>query len=123
MEGNTEKLPGLLLRLGVAFAFLYPPINALSDPYSWLGYFPSFTRGFVPDMVLLHGFGLVEVVLALWILSNKKIFIPSLLATGILLGIILFDFQDFQIIFRDVTIAAAAAALAVGAWQKDKNTY
>lgn len=110
---DTHKVSNLLLRLGIGFAFLYPPINALFDPMSWIGYFPSFLRGIVPDLVLLHSFGVVEVFIAVWILSGKKILIPSLLAVTMLLGIVLFNLQDFQILFRDLSLAMMALALAV----------
>lgn len=113
-----ERISSLILRAGIAFAFLYPPIDALFDPVTWAGYLPHAVRGFVPDLVLLHSFGLLEVVIALWILSGKKIFIPSVLATAILLVIVFFNLQDFQIIFRDVSIAAISAALAFGAYAK-----
>lgn len=103
----------LLLRLGVALAFLYPPINAFIDPYSWVGYFPLFVKDVAPEMVLLHVFGIVEIAIGLWILSGKRIFLPSLAATVILLVIVLFNVGDFQVLFRDVSIAAMALALAV----------
>lgn len=102
----------LLLRLGVAFSFLFPPVNALIDPYSWVGYFPSFVRDLGPEMLLLHVFGVVEVVLALWILSGRRIFYPSLAAAAILALIVLANLGDFQVLFRDVSIAAMALALA-----------
>ncbi|MDO8548100.1 MAG: hypothetical protein Q7R71_00290 [bacterium] len=112
---NPERVANFILRAGVAFAFLYPPINALFDPSTWIGYLPHFARGIggLSDIVLLHAFGAVEVLIALWILSGKKIFWPSLVATAILVAIIFLNLQDFQIIFRDVSIAAAALALAV----------
>ena len=103
----------LILRVGLAFAFLYPPINALFDPNAWIGYFPSFLRGIVPDMVLLHSFGLVEVVIALWILSGWKIFLPSVGAALMLLAIVVMDFSEFQVVFRDLSIATISIALAV----------
>jgi hypothetical protein len=113
-----ERVANFMLRAGVAFAFLYPPVNALFDPYSWLGYLPHFARaiahtGGVPDVILLHSFGALEVIIALWILSNKKIFLPSLAATGILLAIVALNLQDFQVVFRDLSIAAASLSLAV----------
>lgn len=101
-----------LLRLSVAFAFLFPPLNAFFDPYSWIGYFPSFVHGVLPDMALLHGFGLIEVAIALWILSGRKIFVPCVAAAALLLLIVALNLQDFQILFRDVSIALAALALA-----------
>lgn len=102
----------LLLRGAVAFAFLYPPINAWSDPNAWIGYFPAFTQGLLPDATLLHVFGVVEIVLALWILSGWKIFFPSLIAAAMLIGIVVFNLSEFQVLFRDVSIALAALALA-----------
>lgn len=117
MQGmNLERVTNFILRAGVAFAFLYPPIDALFDPYSWIGYLPHFIRGFVPDMVLLHSFGILEVLIALWILSGKKILLPSLLALAILVAIIILNLQDFQIIFRDIPIAMMSVILALNAF-------
>ena len=110
------KLPPyeLLLRIGVAFSFLFPPLAALSDPYSWIGYFPPFLTSLlpVPEMILLHTFGVIEVLLALWILFGRRIFIPSTIAVLLLLLIIAFNMPLFDTLFRDVSIALMAAALA-----------
>lgn len=104
----------LLLRLGVAFAFLYPPVNAVIDPYSWVSYFPSFLRDLpIGEMVLLHIFGAVEVVIGLWILWGKRLFVPSVAAFVVLALIVLANLGDFQVLFRDISIAAMALALAV----------
>jgi hypothetical protein len=104
----------LLLRVGAAFAFLYPPVAALlGDPYAWFGYFPPFLVGYVPDLVLLHAFGALEVVVGLWILSGYKIFVPALLATAMLVGIVVFNLSLFEIVFRDLSIAALTLALAL----------
>lgn len=115
---DRTGLANLLLRAGLAFAFLYPPINAILHPESWLGYFPPFVRaaahaGGIHDLVLLHSFGVVEVVIALWILSGWKIFLPSAAAATLLLAIVFFDFANFEVVFRDVSIAAIAIALAI----------
>src|SRR3989338_7010839 len=110
---NRDKLANIILSAGVAFAFLYPPFSALYDPDSWIGYFPSFTRGIVPDAVLLHSFGALEAVIALWILGGRHIFLPSLAATAILAAIVICDWREMDVVFRDVSIALASAALAV----------
>lgn len=110
---NCSRAARLVLRIGVAFAFLYPPVAAIFDPISWLGYFPPFMHGYVPDALLLHGFGLVEVIIALWILSGWKIFWPSIAASVILAAIIVVDFSNFEVLFRDVSICAAALSLAL----------
>ncbi len=106
------RVPDLLLRLAVAFAFLYPPINAWGDPNAWIGYFPQFMSGILPDETLLHVFGGIEILLALWILSGWKIVWPCVGAAVMLLAIVGFNMSEFQVLFRDVSIALAALALA-----------
>src|SRR3989344_579585 len=112
---GNERVVSLLFRIGVAFAFLYPPISALLNPAAWVGYFPpSFLDLFSgQELFLLHSFGIFEVLIALWILSGKKIFVPSAVATLSLLAIVAFNFSQIDVVFRDLSIAAAAAALAV----------
>lgn len=110
---NTARTISLVLRIGVAFAFLFPALNAFFDPYAWIGYFPAFLTGFLPDLVLLHTFGVIEIVLALWILSGQRIFIPSLLATALLIAIVVMNAPDFQVLFRDVPIALMSLLLAI----------
>lgn len=100
-----------LLRVAVAFAFLYPPLNALSSPYNWIGYFPEFVRGYTSDLTLLHAFGVVEVVLALWILSGWRVFYPATAAALMLGAIVVLNLSEFPVLFRDIPIALAALAL------------
>ncbi len=113
MRRSREWWADAVLRAGVAFAFLYPPISALSSLESWIGYFPPFMRGIVPDATLLHTFGVVEVIIALWILSGKRIFWPSMAGAAMLVGIVVFNMNNFEVIFRDLAIAAGALALAI----------
>lgn len=110
----TLKTSELLLRVAVAFSFIYPPISALTDPYAWLGYFPVWTTTLLGTNALLalHLFGAVEVLLALWILFGKHIRVPSYIAAALLLLIVGFNMPQFPILFRDVSIALAALALA-----------
>jgi len=119
MKGSVTEY---ILRGGVAFAFLYPPINALSDPYAWIGYFPVFLKGYVPDLTLLHAFGVVEILLALWILSGWRIFWPSLAAAAMLLGIVAFNMPNFQVLFRDISIAAMALVLAMISYENERRS-
>lgn len=99
----------LLLRIGLAFSFLYPPVAAFFDPDSWLGYFPAFVPS---SMIVLHTFGVIEIVIALWIVFGKRIWLPSVLAAGMLIAIVGFNLGQFDILFRDLTIAAMALSLA-----------
>lgn len=72
----------------------------------------------MPDEVLLHAFGVVEVVIALWILSGKKIFLPSALAAVMLIAIVAFNMPEMQVVFRDLSIATLAGALALMSLEK-----
>ncbi|MBI3572277.1 DoxX family membrane protein [Candidatus Kaiserbacteria bacterium] len=111
---NRQSAAHLALRLGVAFAFFYPPIAALSDPTSWAAYFPSFVHMLpINATILLHAFGIVEVIIALWILSGWRIRIPAVIATLVLLAIVVFNANQFAVLFRDLSIAAMALALAL----------
>lgn len=105
----------ILLRIALAFSFIYPAVDALIAPESWIGYFPQSMRGMVPDPVLLGAWGLLEVLIALWILSGKRIFIPALLAGVLLLLVVLFNVSQFEVVFRDVSLALLAFYLAYGA--------
>jgi hypothetical protein len=107
---RIAPLPQLLLRLAVAFSFAYPAIAALIDPDSWIGYFPAF----IPtSIILLHVFGALEIAIAIWIVFGTRIVIPCVLAALILIAIVVFNAAQFDILFRDVSIALAALALAL----------
>lgn len=105
----------LLLRLGLAFAFIYPAVDAIFDPYAWSGYFPTFVLRLAGsgELLLLHLFGALEVALALWILFGKNIRVPSSIAAIVLLAIVAVNPSQFPILFRDVSIAFMAIALAL----------
>jgi len=109
----SQQFSRRILRIGLAFAFLYPPINALTDPYAWVGYFPSFMHGYVSDLTLLHAFGVLEIVIALWILWGRYLVWPTTLAAVLLISIVSFNTANFQVVFRDLAIASIALFLAV----------
>ncbi len=117
MQVSFPKPSEFLLRLAIAVSFLYPPFDAITDPYSWIGYFPAFVTDFAAPhtLLLLHVFGIIEVALAIWILVGKRIWIPASIMALMLFAIVVFNMNQFQVLFRDVSIALAALALA---WRK-----
>ncbi len=111
-----------LLRIALAFAFIYPALDAYNDPTSWLGYIPAFTISAfhvvsiplkLSNVVLLHLFGLVEIILAVWVLFGRRVRTPALIMSIILFVIVLtnLDHSNFSVVFRDVSIAFAGLAL------------
>lgn len=113
MPESAEKISWVLVRIGVAFAFLYAAVAGFLDPQSWIGWFPHFMRAAVPELILLKVWGVFETVLGLWILSGKKIFVPSALASLSLAGLIVTNFAAMDVIFRDITILCSTIALAI----------
>ncbi len=119
---TKENFAWALIRIGVAFSFIYAAIAGFVEPDAWIGYFPPFAQNiFTNSNLLLDIFGVVQIVIALWILSNKKIFLPSLAATFLLLGIIVFNWGAMDIMFRDVSIMFAALALVVYTYSHENS--
>ena len=112
---KRDRLIYLLLRIGVAIAFIYPAVSAWFNPFAWVGYLPSLMLDFAGtnDMLLLHVFGVFEIIIGLWILSGEKIFIPSVVATLLLAAIVIVHFRQMDVIFRDIPIALMSLALAL----------
>jgi uncharacterized membrane protein YoaK (UPF0700 family) len=120
MHVGRSALIYLMLRIGVAFVFIYPAIAALTSPIEWVGYLPDFILSApVNEFVVLHIVGAIEVIIALWILSGRQIFIPSVAGSVILFGIVVLNLSQFEVIFRDVGLLAMTGALAV--WSYDKE--
>ena len=63
--------------------------------------------------IFLPIFSVYEIALGLWLLSNKKTFYAAILSALTMAGIVIFNLQGMNVVFRDVTIFFAAAALAV----------
>ena len=112
----------LLLRIAIAFAFLYPAIAGILHPDNWADFFPQFVRGTLPDSVLLLGWGILEILIALWILSGWKVWLPSFAAAALLCGIVLFNLPLLDIVFRDLSLALAALALAVESYRATESS-
>lgn len=104
-----------VLRIGLAFSFLYPAVSAWFNPFAWIGYFPPFMMNLMQghNMLLLHVFGVTEIIIALWLIFGRRIFVPSVLAAVYLLGIVVFNLSQMDVIFRDISIFAIAIALAM----------
>ena len=110
-----SKTSSLLLRGALSFAFLYPTYGFWTNPNDWLGYIPSFVRnvGLSQNVLLMLIAGL-HLVIAIWILSGWRIFIPSLLAAIFLGSVVYFNWNQLDIVFRDISLALVALALAFG---------
>ena len=114
---DKQYLSNLLLRIGLAFVFLYAGMGAFINPNSWVGFIPNIGN-FITKAILLQIHSIINVLLALWLLSNKKIFYASIISSIFLFAIIIFNLNSFEIVFRDVAILLMAIALSVLSWEK-----
>lgn len=104
----------LFLRLALAFSFLYPAYGFWKHPVDWIGYVPSFVKGVgIPEATLFLLLTVFHTVLALWLLSGWRTFISSILAALFLFGVVYFNLNQLDILFRDISLALAALALAL----------
>lgn len=108
---NNTRVASLLLRIGLATVFLYASVSSFMHPNDWIGYLPNFARQAVDPKILLKGFSVYEIILALWLLSGRYITYAAGLAAMTLAGIVVFNFSLFAITFRDVALIFSALAL------------
>lgn len=107
----------LILRIALAFVFLYASVSSFISPNDWIGYMPRFMRGIVPDQLLLGGFSVAEIGLSAWLLSGLYVKYAALLAAAMLGGIVVLNPALLPITFRDVGLFIAALALFAEASQ------
>ena len=113
---NAKDIPALLLRIGLAFSLLYAAISSFITPSSWIAFLPTFLK----FTAILHIFSIIEIILALWLLSGKKLFYGAGLTSLALFGIVIANIGSLDIIFRDITILLAALALTYIGYNKKK---
>jgi hypothetical protein len=102
-----------LLRLGLAFVFVYAAVSSFRHPLEWVGYLPSLVTNHVAATTALKGFSVVELALAAWLVVGICGRYAALLAMLMFAGIVAFNPSQLIITFRDVGLAAAALALAL----------
>ena len=99
----------LLLRLGLALGFLYPAISGFLAPQNWIGFLPTF----LATNEILFAFGVFEILLALWLLSGFRVDIAALVSGVVVLGVIVGNLSLLDVLFRDIPLVFASAALYV----------
>lgn len=114
MDGVARKyphLPALFIRLGLATVFLYAAIASTLNPTDWVGYLPDIMTAFLPAETVLMTFSVVELALAVWLLSGVYVRYAAVVSLLMLGGIVVSNFALFDISFRDLGLMFAALAL------------
>lgn len=112
---NRERMVSFLLRVGLASVFVYAALAAFMDPEIWAGFLPKFLRDMFPDQIryFLMAFSSYELILVALLLADKYVFQAAVLSALTMVGILVFNAQGMDVLFRDVAIMFMAAALAV----------
>lgn len=118
---TKNELAKWFLRVGLAFVFLYASVEIYFHPANFLKYVPQFVQDSLPLDLFLLLFGVFEVAIAVWLLTGWKGQYPSLLSVLMIIGIVAFNMEYFQILFRNVAIGFGGLALVVLELTKDKE--
>jgi hypothetical protein len=102
-----------ILRIGMAFVFLYAAVASLINPQDYLHYFPSFMRVIVRDDVLTTSFSVLEVLLSGWMLFGKNAFLPAVAMSILLVAIVAVNWQLMPILFRNIGLLSGTIAIAL----------
>ncbi|MDP2598780.1 MAG: hypothetical protein Q8P49_03045 [Candidatus Liptonbacteria bacterium] len=119
---GSVRAAKIILRWGLAFVFFYAAIASFINGSDWIGYFPKFMRVIVPDHLLLTGFSVFEIILAVWLFLGKKLLWASAISAAMLAGILIFNFDQMLVLFRDVGLVFAALALLELSRPRNQNS-
>lgn len=108
---RNPHLAEFMLRAGLAFVFGYAGFSSLHEPLAWASYLPHFLAVSAQAVLLVKLFGFFELVLALWLLWGKWVRYAAIAAFALLAGIVVLNPDALSVTFRDIGLAAMAAAL------------
>jgi hypothetical protein len=112
-------LTNFFLRYSLAIVFLYSAISSFLQPTSWIGFIPNFITYFLPKTIFLHIHEILNLVLAIWLISSKRIYYAAIISAASIFSIIVFNLGALDIIFRDIAIFFAAIALAIHSYGEE----
>ena len=111
---TTKNLPvnsRLLLAVGLAFVFANAAITSFQQPAEWVGYVPSLMTRVASADTAVKAIAGYELLLAAWLLSGKYRKYAAALSAVTLAGIVVFNWGQMLITFRDVGLFFMALAL------------
>lgn len=110
-HANNSGAVSWLLRIGLAFVFLYAATASLQHPLVWAVYLPAFLTKAIAATTLIKILAVYELALVVWLLSGKLLRYCALLCALTLAGIVLTNPSQLITTFRDVGLVFMALAL------------
>lgn len=105
----------ILLQIGLAVTLLYAAVSQFTKPDDWTAYLPSFLPSSIAFTTAVKLMALYELVLALWLLSGRYLKIAGILCALTFGGIVVVNFSQLIITFRDFGLFFMALALVFAA--------
>lgn len=99
------------LRIGLAFSFLYAAVDGIKNPADWVSFIPADYTFFLNVYQALLLLNWVQILLALWLLSGKRLVGASLVSVLFFAGLLFFNWAGLNVLFRDVSLLFASIAL------------
>jgi len=110
---SRQKAVSLLLQFATSLYLTYVGVASLINPDIWISYFPSYIHNLTFAFVLLKLWALFLLFLAIWIMSGKRIFIPTFVATIILILTTLISLPIPEYFFHNVALTCGAFSLCI----------
>lgn len=107
------KTISLLLRISLALVFLYAAINAFQQPAAWIGFVPDIATKVATAKTILDILSVIQIGLALVLLSGRYLKYAALFAALMLAGILVTSPGAILITFRDIGLIGASLSLVV----------
>ena len=108
---NNPGMVSWLLRIGLAFVFLYAATASLQHPLVWAVYLPAFMTKAIAATTLIKILAVYELALVVWLLSGRLLRYCALLCALTLTGIVITNPTQLITTFRDVGLVFMALAL------------
>lgn len=115
---TRESIALFLLRCAIASVFIYAAVASFLNPDNWVEFFPLFLQQAIPEHILITGFSVYEIIMAVWLLSGKFTFYAAVISALTISGIVIFNLSVLDVIFRDFAIMLSAVSLAVFTYKK-----
>ena len=118
MLNNLAAHNGFIMRISLAFVFLWFGVSEIIDPINWVSYLPAFVSSLGIDsnfLVQIHGILLVIISFCLIfkLYLRYAAFLAVLIIMQITFGLLLISkFEINEIVVRDIGILG----LAIGIW-------
>lgn len=109
-----------ILRVGLGITFIIIGFVVWQAPEAWGSFVQPWAVKFMPGGLLatMKNTAILDIVLGLWLLTNRAVWIPALIATLHLLVILITTTTANVIIERDIGLFFAALALFVATMPK-----